>query len=95
MKHNSIVNCLNKGHLPLVNIALPMAKNPSNINWDTVMEQAQIISVGRDSQNNIREISVKTPIYGKIAKNISMLNVLLSRCNVCGKNYSLTLNSKL
>jgi len=95
MEQNSIINCLNKGHLPLVNVALPIATKPSNVNWDTVIEQAQIISINRDTKNNIREISVKTPIYGEIAKNISMLNVLLSRCSVCGKNYNSISNSKL
>jgi len=95
MNFNSIINCLDKGHLPLVNIGLPLAKNQSEINWDTVIEKAQILSVSKNFKNNIQNITVKIQYNKEIINNIPIINILISKCDICGKKYHKSLQSKL
>jgi hypothetical protein len=95
MNFNSIVNCLDKGHLPLVNIGLPLAKNQSDIKWDTVIEKAQTLSVSKNFKNNIQNITIKTQHNKEIIENIPIINILISKCDICGKQYQNIFHSNL
>jgi len=95
MNSNSIMYCLDKGHLPLVNIGLPLAKNQSGINWDTVIEKAQTLSVSKNFKNNIQNITIKTQNNKEIIENIPIINILISKCDICGKKYQNIFHSNL
>lgn len=95
MEYNLIIKCLENEHLPLVNVAFPITHNLSNIKWDTVIEKAKTLSVTKNSKNTIQDITIQTPYYKEIYKNIPIINIMSLQCDTCGKLYRVNIPSNL
>ena len=82
---NSITDCMDKGHIPIVNITLTI----SSYSYNNTINNFKNL----DKTSNNKKIKNS---YNKILlKNIPLLNITASDCNICGKKYNTSLQSKL
>ena len=81
---NSITDCMDKGHIPIVNLTLTIP----GYSYNNAINNFK--NLDKTSNNKIKNS------YNKILlKNIPLLNIIISECNVCGKKYNTLLQSKL
>ena len=83
---NSITDCMDKGHIPIVNITLTTSSYSYNKTINNFKNLDKMSNDNKKIKNSYNKI---------LLKNIPLLNITVSDCNMCGKKYNTSLQSKL